>query len=492
MSISSKDYISTFADKTILVLGDSMVDVYLRGESSRLSPEAPVPVVDIHTRDMCPGGAANTVLTLCALGARVHYISVVGDDHDGLWLQKTLAHAGANIESTIRVPHRHTLVKSRVMAGDHILIRYDSGTHTPLDIGTEETLIEKIKTLYPSCDAVLISDYDKGIITPAVLQTLTGLMDIQPRYFAVDSKRLSFFKPLEPSLVKPNYEEAIRLLHLPATSSSRVQQLSPFIGQLSSSTAADITVVTLDNEGVLVIQPGSETYHAPALPVQSPQVAGAGDVFISTFLLAQLSNADVKESTDIALAAAAIAISKHGTASCSRHELAAHFTQCEKCITSSEALRHMCLLYKAQGKRVVFTNGCFDILHSGHVSYLNQARALGDVLIVGINNDESIRRIKGHLRPINPLNDRIDVLAGLVAVDHIVAFGNENDDTPIPVIDVVRPHVFVKGGDYAGKSLPEASTVERHGGRIVILPLLPDHSTSRIIDRVQQAHALAG
>ncbi len=491
MSVFHLDRINGFQGKKVLVLGDSMVDVYLRGKSSRLSPEAPVPVVDVHSRDICPGGAANAALTLCALGAAVYYVSVTGQDTDGQLLLDRLTQAGVNVMSVLSVTHRQTIVKSRVTSGNYTLLRYDSGTETPLDTATEQLLINQLREAYQYCHAVLVSDYDKGIVTPAVREALADLKINNPKYIAVDSKRLTFFRTLKPSLVKPNYEESIRLLDLPAITSYRMNQILSCPEVLYEKTAAEVTVVTLDSEGALVMEKDRCVYQAPALPVKSPHVAGAGDAFISTFLLAQLANADVAASTDLALAAAALAIQKEGTASCNNRELLAHFTQCEKRVGSMDALENLCALYKQQGRRIVFTNGCFDILHSGHVSYLNQARTLGDVLIVGVNNDASIRRIKGSQRPINPLQDRIHVLAGLTAVDHVISFGSEENDTPITLINSVKPDVFVKGGDYANKDLPEGPTVERHGGRIVILPLMPDRSTSRIIHKVHQTHVFS-
>jgi len=488
MSSFHLDRINRFHGKKVLVLGDSMVDVYLRGKSNRLSPEAPVPVVDVHRRDVCPGGAANAALTLCGLGAEVYYVSVTGQDTEGQLLLDRLTQGGVNVASAMSVTQRQTIVKSRVTSGDYILLRYDSGTETPLDTATEQRLIKQLSEAYRHCDAVLVSDYDKGIVTPAVLKALEELKTANPKYIAVDSKRLTFFRTLKPSLIKPNYEESTRLLDLPAITSYRMNQILPWPEVLHEKTAAEVTVVTLDSEGALVMEKDRCVYQAPALPVKSPHVAGAGDAFISTFLLAQLADADVAASTDLALAAAALAIQKQGTASCNSQELLTHFTQCEKCVDSMDALEHLCSLYKQQGRRIVFTNGCFDILHSGHVSYLNQARTLGDVLIVGMNNDASIRRIKGPQRPINPLPDRIHVLAGLTAVDHIVSFGSEENDTPIPLIERVKPDIFVKGGDYANKDLPEGPTVERHGGRIIILPLMPDRSTSRIINKVHQTY----
>jgi D-beta-D-heptose 7-phosphate kinase/D-beta-D-heptose 1-phosphate adenosyltransferase len=252
---------------------------------------------------------------------------------------------------------------------------------------------------------------------------------------------------------------------------------------------ARIVAITLDTEGALIMEKGKKIFHCQAPAVTAPQVSGAGDTWLSAFLLAYLCSGDSEVSGDIATAAAAIAIKKESTAICHCSELKARFYACTKCILSLPPLLELCSEYHQQGKRIVFTNGCFDILHSGHVNFLLRAKQLGDVLIVGVNNDESIKRLKGEQRPVNPLSDRLQVLAGLSSVDHIVPFGKVNDDTPIPLISIVQPHFFVKGGDYNRDQLPEAPVVEKLGGSIVFVPLVPDHSTTETIKRITHINA---
>ncbi len=229
-------------------------------------------------------------------------------------------------------------------------------------------------------------------------------------------------------------------------------------------------------------------YRTTAPAVANPNVSGAGDTYISAFTLASLAGATAITASAVATAAAAIAIQKEDTASCSCKELQNYFDVNSKYISSYETLEMLCDLYHNTGRRIVFTNGCFDILHSGHVSYLEQARNLGDVLIVGVNTDDSIRRLKGETRPINTLTDRMKVLTALRCIDYVVAFGSEEDDTPIPVLEVVKPHVFAKGGDYTEADLPEAATIRKNGGEIRFIPFVPDHSTSRIIQRIHSSN----
>jgi len=251
-----------------------------------------------------------------------------------------------------------------------------------------------------------------------------------------------------------------------------------------SRTGAAIAAVTLDEEGAVIFNGNQPVYCCSAYPVATPNVSGAGDAYISAFTLACLSGADMPAAAELAAAAAAIAIGKQHTACCSWEELNAYLSVNDKYVTDLGQLQHLSAMYKAQGKKIVFTNGCFDILHSGHVNYLGRARELGHVLMVGINTDESIRRIKGSDRPINTLQDRMEVLAAMGAVNHIIPFGNTEDDTPAPLIQVIQPHIFAKGGDYTKESLPEAGLVEQLGGEVILLPLLPGHSTSMIIRRI--------
>jgi D-beta-D-heptose 7-phosphate kinase/D-beta-D-heptose 1-phosphate adenosyltransferase len=350
----------------------------------------------------------------------------------------------------------------------------------------EKELISAFTAAYKWCDAVIVADYNKGILTTNMINTLQNLKKYSHRFIAVDSKRLSLYKRINPSFVKPNYEETLRLLLLPYRSSARASQILQAGKMIYRKTGAEIIAVTLDAEGAVVFDKGKLVYHCCAHQVAIPRVVGAGDTFTSAFTLALISHAAIPEATELASAAAAVAVSKETTACCTQDEIFSFWGTNNKYIADLDKMSELCKKYRSQGKRIVFTNGCFDILHSGHVNYLNRAKELADVMILGVNNDESIRRIKGACRPINPLPDRIQVLSGLSAIDHIIAFGKKNDDTPVELIKSIRPDIFVKGGDYSKDKLPEASIVENLGGEVRILPHVPDHSTTRIIRRIYE------
>jgi D-beta-D-heptose 7-phosphate kinase / D-beta-D-heptose 1-phosphate adenosyltransferase len=483
--------IEQFSNKKILVIGDFILDVYLKGTSSRLSPEAPVPVVDVRERVEVAGGAANTAVNLRALGAEVTLLSVIGMDQDGGKAIRLIREAGVDTSRVIRYPKRSTIVKTRVMVGPHVLTRYDCGSEYHVEPEVEQMLLRYVELEYQSYDGIILSDYNKGIITERLLTRLSELQHEFNKYVGVDSKRLTFFKGLNPSFVKPNYEEVLALTGIERRVHARVDQICQLGETLFELTGASATAVTLDAEGAVIFQEGRVVHTACAEAINTPNVVGAGDTFISAFTLSALSGASLEQASTLACAAAAIAVRKEGTATCDNTELIGHFSRGQKMLSSREELAQLCDLYRREGKKVVFTNGCFDILHSGHVSYLNRARQLGDVLILGVNNDESIRRLKGEKRPINPLPDRTQVLAGLKAVDHMIAFGDESDDTPVSIIRIVKPDIFVKGGDYTRESLPEAETVESFGGEVVLLSLVSDHSTTQIIQQIYKTSTLA-
>lgn len=484
------DIINLFATKKILVIGDLIWDVYLKGTSSRLSPEAPVPVVDIHDRIEQAGGAANTAVNLRALGADVMFLSVCGADDEGKRARSVLDRAGIDTSAVMESVDRKTIVKTRVLIGAHTQTRFDSGTVDAVDGDLENKMIDRLQQIYPACDAVILSDYNKGVITSRLLGALQNLQKQRCVFIAADSKRLEFFKDLHPAFVKPNYEEALSLVGFAKKENGRMTQIQCIGSALFEITGAQLTVVTLDKEGAALFDKNNFLQHVHTPEVQSPRVAGAGDTFMAAFVLASICGAPSTVAANLACTAASIAIKKEGTATCATTELKAFFTADEKVIHAMATLESLCDFYRLEGKRIVFTNGCFDILHSGHVSYLNRAKHLGDVLIVGVNTDESIRRLKGEKRPINPLRDRLEVLSGLSAVNHVIAFGSESDDTPIGLIRIVRPNVFVKGGDYSRDKLPEAETVEQYGGEIVFLSLVPDHSTSNIIRQIHTSTSL--
>lgn len=479
-------FTAQFEQKKILVVGDFIIDEYIDGDSTRLSPEAPVPVVDVQSDDWVAGGAANVAANLAALGAQVIFCSVIGTDIEADRACALAAGAGFSSDCLIREEKRNTLVKTRVLADGHPLARIDRGDDTPISAVSEQQLILHLQQHFDACDGIVVADYHKGVITPTIIDHLLALTQRQSKFIAVDSKRLSLFQRLAPTLVKPNYTEAMQLLGYEGRGKDRKALLEKCGAAIYQKTHAHWTVLTLDRDGSLWFEKGKLAFHIGAIPVVSPHVCGAGDTFISACTLVLLTGADAKRAATMATAAAAVAIEKETASLCTRLELLAKLDNEQKLVTSLKHLREIRAYYKSMGRRIVFTNGCFDILHSGHVNYLRQAKKLGDVLIVGVNDDESIRRLKGTERPINGISDRLSVLSGLGCVDHLVVFGRAEDDTPASLINVLEPDVFVKGGDYHVSELPEAKLVESLGGRVELIPLTANRSTTQLIRRIYE------
>jgi D-beta-D-heptose 7-phosphate kinase/D-beta-D-heptose 1-phosphate adenosyltransferase len=478
--------VAGFRSVRALVLGEAMLDSYVHGDAQRLSREAPVPIVQISDRIDAPGGAANTAVNVSTLGAEAVLLSVVGADAEAARLRETLGRAGVDPETLIPAPERVTLTKERVAAANQMLVRVDSGTTEPIEPGLEDRLIERLAAAYPAADVVIVSDYDYGVMTPRVIATLGELERAAPRPLIVDARDLRRYRRLPVTAVKPNYAEAIGLLGDAEQRGTRRRALQ--IGssgeRLLELTGARIVAVTVDADGVFVFERDAPPYRTYARPRADAQATGGGDTFVATFALALAGGASTPEAAELASAAAAVVVGRPGTATCSAEDLERALSLGGKRIRERAELGTRARAYRESGQRIVFTNGCFDILHRGHITYLDRAKALGDVLIVGVNDDESVRRLKGPDRPINTLDDRLLVLEALSCVDHVVPFA---EDTPAHLLELVRPDVFAKGGDYSRDSLPEAPLVERLGGTVQILPLVEDRSTSGIIARARSA-----
>ena len=477
--------IDAFADLRVLVIGDAMLDSYLEGSAGSLCREAPVPIVTLTSRTDAPGGAANTAANLRSLGAQVTLVAVTGDDSEGYILRRNLNDCGIATDYIGILPSRRTLAKHRVSAASHTLVRFDQGNTNLIDQETEQRLIDQLATLFPCVDAVIVSDYNYGTVTPNIITALAGMQHNTPKVLVVDSKHLENYRHIGVTAVKPNYDEAIRLLDIsPAEDPrTRADQIIKHGEQILDLTGAQIAAITLDTEGALIFERGTTVYRTYAQPTPSSRTAGAGDTFVSALTLALAAHAHTAEAAELAAAAAAVVVQRDGTVTCSAHELRTSLYDEAKYVTDLNHLLASLEFYRQQGRRIIFTNGCFDILHRGHITYLNRAKALGDVLIVGVNADDSIRRLKGPTRPINTLEDRIHVLAALSCVDHLIAF---EEDTPVNLIRVIRPDIFVKGGDYTRETLPEAPLVEELGGTVRILSFVQDRSTTQIIERIRK------
>jgi len=477
--------VDAFAGRRVVVVGDAILDRYLRGRSTRLCREAPVPVVDLDERLDVPGGAANAAINLAALGADVTLAAVVGDDAEGEALLAATAAGGVDTSAVVVAPERTTLAKHRLTAGAQLLLRFDQGSAQLLAPATEAALLDRLPTLLAGADALVVSDYESGCRTEGMLRALAGWRDLGPAVCTVDARSPAAWRALTPTAVKPNYEEAARLLGLDVNVlGGRADAVSAHGERLLDLTGARVAAVTLDAEGSIVLERGEPSYRTYAVATDVAGATGCGDTYAAALTLALAAGADTVQAAELASAASGVVVRKPGTAVCTAAELGEDDPTAVKRVAGAAPLSGLVRTHRLAGRRIVFTNGCFDILHRGHVTYLSRAKALGDVLVVAVNGDASVRRLKGATRPVNPLEDRLEVLAALSCVDHVVAF---DADSPTELLRAARPDVYVKGGDYTRATLPEAPLVESLGGAVSFLDYLEDRSTTGIIARIAAA-----
>jgi D-beta-D-heptose 7-phosphate kinase/D-beta-D-heptose 1-phosphate adenosyltransferase len=490
MSRNLLPLIEGFRDLRVAVIGDVMLDELVHGSTERLCREAPVPVVKLQEQVDAPGGAGNTAANLACLGARVALVGAIGEDELGVRLLDRLIEAHVDVTGVLPCRgDQGTLCKTRLVAGSQLLLRMDRGDPYRDAVGGHPELLSQIERACEQADVVVISDYGYGVVSEDVIALLDELQTRRPVPLVIDSKDVTRFAHLEPAAVKPNFEEVTRLLGASASMlrGEPGDQLQALGERVLSLTGARIAAVTLDSEGALIFEAGRAAYRTYARPYPDSRATGAGDTFVAAMALAMAAGADAPSAAEVASAAAAIVVGKEGTCTCSADELIDAMTGDEKIIEDLPRFSIQLEEKRRQGRRVVFTNGCFDILHRGHIAYLNAAKAQGDLLVVGVNTDGSVQRLKGPERPINCLEDRLQVLGALSCIDFLVAF---EDDTPAELIRAVRPDVFVKGGDYTIETLPEASLVESLGGRIELVPYVEDHSTTGMINRMRNGAAI--
>jgi rfaE bifunctional protein kinase chain/domain/rfaE bifunctional protein nucleotidyltransferase chain/domain len=474
------DPLDRFADLRVLVLGDALLDGWLSGRPSRLCREAPVAVVDLEDRRYACGGAANTAVNLAALGGRATLVAAVGADAAGDRLRVRLAAAGVTAQlATVRP--RRTLVKSRVLADGQVLARLDDGDAGPIPGYAAARLIDLAATELDRAgegyQAIVVCDYGAGTLTDPVRAWLGTVRQWLP-LFVLDAHELSGWARLRPDVVTPNFVEAAALLPGPVTG-NRAAWVTRHATQLVRRSGARTVAVTLDADGAVLVERDTPPVrvHPRAASVRS--TTGAGDCYVAAFTLALAAGLAGPAAAELAQRAAEIAVSGSGTAVCTAADLAASTMSS---IVDDVALARLVAGYREQGRRIVFTNGCFDVLHRGHVGYLEEAARLGDVLVVAVNSDDSVRRLKGADRPVNPAPDRVAILAALRSVAHVVVF---DEDSPRKLIALVRPDVYVKGGDYPPELIPEAPLVRQLGGEVRTMAYLPDRSTSQLIDRIR-------
>lgn len=476
--------VERFPKLKVLVIGEAILDAAVRGKAERLSLEAPAPVVQVRDGLDLPGGAANVAVHARRLGAAVEFLSAVGNDAEGNRLLELLEEEGVGVGHVVCDEQRRTLLKRRIYADERLLLRYDQGTSDPLGEQAEEHLLEAIESICPQVDVVILSDYGQGLLTPRLLD---GLARIQARAscaLVADTRRIQAYQGLRLAAVRLSAQSTLDLLGKRSNSiHDPMQRISEGGEKLLEILDTEVAAITLDDNGALVLERNSPTYrtYAPAQPFN--RVQGAGDAYITALALGLAAGGGAPAAAEIASAMASLVVNQEGVPFCCLDELKGYLSGDQKLFEDWPSLDARLEALRQQGRRIVFTNGVFDILHSAHVAYLNQAKSFGDVLVVGVNMDESVKRLKGPTRPVNHLLERCRVLAGLSCVDFIAPFGEDN---PIELIHHVRPDVYVKGGDYTRETLPEAEVVESYGGVLAIVPYIANHSTTGVIERIRK------
>jgi D-beta-D-heptose 7-phosphate kinase/D-beta-D-heptose 1-phosphate adenosyltransferase len=471
--------IPNFANARILVAGDVMLDRYWSGSTSRISPEAPVPVVKVSDIEDRAGGAGNVALNIASLTAQTSLLGLVGSDENAQVLTTTLRHNNIKTLFTPIASHP-TITKLRVLSRNQQLIRLDF--EESFEDADNSGMLENYKQQIDDCDVVLLSDYGKGALHD--IEEFIAIANTHGKPVFIDPKGSDFKRYSGATLITPNMSEFEQVV---GPCKDEAELLTKGF-ELLNTIGLDALLVTRSEKGMTLFQKGEHPVHLAATAREVYDVTGAGDTVISVLAAAYAAGSPLAEATALANAAAALVVAKLGTATVSLAELRREAKADEVAhngILDEDALLEVINDAKAQGETLVMTNGCFDILHPGHVSYLKNAKKLGDKLIVAVNNDDSVRRLKGEGRPINPTNHRMDVLAGLASVDYVVPF---SEDTPQRLIAKLLPDILVKGGDYKIEDIAGGKEVIENGGEVQVLNFEDGCSTTNIINSIK-AHS---
>jgi D-beta-D-heptose 7-phosphate kinase / D-beta-D-heptose 1-phosphate adenosyltransferase len=480
------------AKQTVLCVGDLMLDDFVYGEVARISPEAPTPVLAVSRSEIGIGGAGNVARNIAALGARCIFVALIGNDDAGRVLTDAFAKLNGGIVPDLVVDRaRQTTRKVRFVSEHHSthLMRADWEAAEPISAQSETALIAFATEALPQVGAVVLSDYAKGVLTPRVIRAVIDEARRLGKPVVVDPKNHDYRVYRGATLITPNLRELAAAVHRPIACE---QEIATAASELAGAIDCDAVLVTRSEQGMTLHVQDREPVHIPAYPVKIRDVSGAGDTVAAVMAVLLATKAPFEQAMRAANAAAAVVVGKRGTATVSLTELrhrilpAASLAPEDKIVFDWSVLHERLAQWRRQGRRIGFTNGCFDLLHRGHIRLLVQARAACDVLIVGLNSDDSTRRLKGDGRPINPAESRAEVLAALEAVDLVVVF---EQDTPLELIELVRPNALIKGADYKREEVVGRTFVEAAGGQLILIELVPGHSTTAIVKRAQPAKA---
>ena len=461
----------------ILVIGDLMIDHYLWGSVNRISPEAPVQVVDIEKETSVLGGAGNVVNNLHSLGCEVSVLSVIGKDEAGEELKGLLEAIGANAY-LVEQESRKTSKKSRIIASHSQVVRYDKESKENILAQSAKALYEKFKAICEVHDLILLSDYGKGVLTEELTQQIIQYANRHNKRVLVDPKGKDYSKYAGAYLLTPNKKEAIEASGIEIDNDVTLIEA---LKKLKNIADLSVSLITLSEEGIAIFE--DRLIMRPTVAREVYDVTGAGDTVLASLGYALAQGKDIVSAIEFANLAAGVVVGKLGSATATVDEIE-HYRasinkgSIESHIKSFDALKVQVARLKKLGKKIVFTNGCFDILHRGHVSYLDIAKSYGDVLILGLNSDSSVKKLKGENRPINHEEDRAYILSALESVDFVTVFSNE---TPYDLIKMVEPDVLVKGGDYEGKEVVGSDIA----GEVKLVQFVDGRSTTKTIHKIQ-------
>ena len=463
----------------ILVIGDLMVDHYLLGSCERISPEAPVQVVNIESEHIVLGGAGNVISNLKALGAQVDVISVIGCCETSGELKRLLADINVSTQYLITEQDRIASKKSRIIAAQQQVVRFDRESCNEISLETQKSILNYFVRIVSDYDIILISDYGKGVLTWDLTQSLIRAANKVNKKVLVDPKGVDYSKYNNAFLLTPNKKEASQATKITIKDD---ESLAKAIIQLKTDCSLSISLITLSDQGVAIYDESLRTYPAVARAVFD--ITGAGDTVLASLGFAIACGYEIDDAIKFCNLAAGVVVGKIGSATATLNEILEYESSLNKSssdahVKSREDIVALSAELKERGKKIIFTNGCFDILHAGHIRYLEIAKSYGDILILGLNSDRSVKALKGESRPINNQLDRAHILAALAAVDYVVIF---DEDTPYDLIKAVKPDVLVKGGDYNGMVVVGQDIVDE----LKTVPFILGKSTTKTIEKIQR------
>jgi len=463
----------------LLVIGDLMIDQYLWGSCERISPEAPVQIVNINRESTLLGGAGNVVNNLKLLGSQVDIISVIGDCEISNELRTQLSGIGVDTKHLITQKNRKSSKKTRIIASQQQVVRYDQESSDDINFESENSIIETFNNIVKDYDLILLSDYGKGVLTNRLTQSLIKIAKKNNKKIIIDPKGTDYLKYRDAYFLTPNKKEASEATNINIVDDA---SLADAIIKLKSICNLDVSLITLSERGIAIYD--SELRIHPTITKEVFDVTGAGDTVLASIGFALACGFNIDEAVKFSNLAAGVVIGKIGSATATLNEIIEYESSINKStsdkhIKSIDEITLLVKELKLRDKKIIFTNGCFDILHAGHISFLEAAKSFGDILILGLNSDRSVTALKGKERPINIEADRAYILAALEAVDYVVIF---DEDSPYKLIQAINPHTLVKGGDYEGKEIVGQDIVNE----IKLVEFIDGKSSTQTIEKIKQ------